>query len=73
MAHAEKAKIVIAEINDKMPRTLGNNFIHISDIDCIVENSALLIELPQPKIGDVEKAIGENCAGTSEWGVRAVL
>ncbi len=65
---AEEAKIVIAEINDKMPRTLGNNFIHISDIDCIVESSVPLIELPQPKIGDVEKAIGENCAGLVEDG-----
>lgn len=59
---AEAAKIVIAEINDQMPRTFGNNFIHISEMDYIVESSVPLIELPQAKIGDVEKAIGENCA-----------
>ncbi|PAB59444.1 4-hydroxybutyrate CoA-transferase [Anaeromicrobium sediminis] len=59
---AEEAKIVIAEINDKMPRTMGDSFIHISEIDHIVEVSYDLPELPAPKIGDVEKAIGENCA-----------
>lgn len=59
---AECAKIVIAEVNDKMPRTLGDNFIHVSDIDYIVENSQEIIELKPPKIGDTERAIGENCA-----------
>lgn len=65
---AEEAKIVIAEINDRMPRTLGDNFIHISDIDFIVESSTELIELSPPKIGEVEKAIGENCASLVEDG-----
>lgn len=59
---AECAKIVIAEVNDKMPRTLGDNFIHVSDIDYIVESSEDIVELKPPKIGDVEKAIGKNCA-----------
>jgi Acetyl-CoA hydrolase len=59
---AEAAKIVIAELNDKMPRTLGDSFIHISEIDYIVETSNEIIELKPPKIGDIEKSIGENCA-----------
>ncbi|WP_425449058.1 acetyl-CoA hydrolase/transferase family protein [Dethiothermospora halolimnae] len=58
----EAADIVIAEVNDKMPRVMGENFIHISDIDYIVETSNELYELPAPNIGDVEKKIGENCA-----------
>ena len=33
---AESAKIVIAEINEKMPRTLGDSFIHTSRLDYIV-------------------------------------
>ncbi len=65
---AEAAKIVIAEVNDQMPRTMGDSFIHISDIDYIVETSYELIELQPPKIGDVEKAIGENCAKLVEDG-----
>lgn len=58
----EVAPLVIAQVNAKMPRTLGDCFIHVSDIDCIVEHDAPIIELPPPKITDVERAIGENCA-----------
>ncbi|MCB2295491.1 4-hydroxybutyrate CoA-transferase [Clostridium algoriphilum] len=65
---AENAKIVIAEINDKMPRTMGDSFIHLSDIDYIVETSHPIIELPPPKIGEVEKKIGEHCASLVEDG-----
>ena len=62
MSAATVAKIVIAEVNEKMPRTMGNSFIHVSEIDYIVETAYDLIELKPPKIGDIEKAIGENCA-----------
>ncbi|RII33992.1 acetyl-CoA hydrolase/transferase family protein [Clostridium chromiireducens] len=65
---AEAAKIVIAELNDKMPRTSGDSFIHISEIDYIVETSNEIIELMPPKIGEVEKSIGENCAKLIEDG-----
>ncbi len=33
---AESAKIIIAEINQQMPRTLGDSFIHVSKLDYIV-------------------------------------
>lgn len=59
---AENADIVIAQINKNMPRTLGNCFINIKDIDYIVEADSPLIELKIPTIGDVEKKIGEYCA-----------
>lgn len=59
---AEAAKTVIAQVNPQMPRTLGNSFIHVSQIDYIVEHNNSIIELAPPKISDVEKAIGENCA-----------
>lgn len=59
---AENAKIVIAEINDKMPRTMGDSFINLSDIDYIVETSHPIIELQPSRNGEVEKKIGENCA-----------
>jgi len=65
---AEAAKIVLAELNDQMPRTLGDSFIHISDIDYIVETSNELIELQPPKIGEIERAIGKNCAELVEDG-----
>ncbi len=36
-AAVEAAGVVIAEINRQMPRTLGDSFIHVSDIDFIIE------------------------------------
>ncbi|WP_291637849.1 acetyl-CoA hydrolase/transferase C-terminal domain-containing protein [Clostridium sp.] len=65
---AECAKIVIAEVNNKMPRTMGDSFIHVSEIDYIVEVSHQIIELQPPRIGDIEKAIGEHCASLVEDG-----
>ena len=59
---AETAKRVIAQVNTEMPRTLGDSFIHISSLDAIVEVIEPIIELPMPKIGEVEREIGHNCA-----------
>jgi len=62
------AKIVIAEVNAKMPKTMGDSFINISEIDYIVETNHPIIELQPPKIGEVERAIGEHCASLVEDG-----
>jgi acetyl-CoA hydrolase len=43
---AESAEIIVAEVNDQMPRTLGDSFIHVSDIDYIVPVDYPLPELP---------------------------
>lgn len=59
---AEAAKVVIAEINEWMPRVGGGNFIHVSRLDYIVETTNPLYELPPARIGDVERAIGRYCA-----------
>lgn len=63
----EEADIVIAEINDKMPRTHGS-YVHISKLDYVVESSYQITELPAPKIGDVEEKIGSNVANLIEDG-----
>ncbi|MDR1785560.1 MAG: 4-hydroxybutyrate CoA-transferase [Spirochaetaceae bacterium] len=65
---AECCDIRIAQVNKNMPRTLGDAFIHVSQLDYIVEDDTPLIELPAPKISDVEKAIGENCASVVKDG-----
>ncbi|HTP03483.1 MAG TPA: acetyl-CoA hydrolase/transferase C-terminal domain-containing protein [Anaerolineales bacterium] len=44
---AESAKIIIAEVNEQMPRTLGDSFIHVSRINCIVPVNYPVAELPQ--------------------------
>jgi len=59
---AECADTVIALVNPQMPRTLGDSFIHVSELDYIVEMDVPLIELQPPVITKVEQAIGKNCA-----------
>jgi len=59
---ARCAKRVIAQVNGQMPRTLGDTVLHVSEIDAFVEISHPILELGNTKIGDVERAIGENCA-----------
>ena len=44
---AEKADIIIAQINKNMPRALGDSFIHINRIHYIVETDEQIMELPQ--------------------------
>ncbi|MGD9140759.1 MAG: acetyl-CoA hydrolase/transferase C-terminal domain-containing protein [bacterium] len=67
-AAAETARTVVAEVNDKMPRALGNAFIHVSQVDRIVETSRSLAELSVREITDVEEKIGRNVAGLVEDG-----
>jgi 4-hydroxybutyrate CoA-transferase len=43
---AESAKMIIAEVNQQMPRTLGDSFIHISKLDYIVPVDYPLTEMP---------------------------
>ena len=43
---AESARIIIAEVNQQMPRTLGDTFIHVSRIDYIVPVDYPLLEMP---------------------------
>ena len=42
---AESAKIIIAEVNQQMPRTLGDSFIHVSKLDYIVPVNYILPEM----------------------------
>jgi acetyl-CoA hydrolase len=71
---AEKSKVVIAQVNEHMPRGLGNSFIHISKIDYIVEYSEPLLELPQidpnasTEILDIYDKIGKNVSELIEDG-----
>lgn len=59
---AEAAKLVIAQVNPQMPRTLGDCFIHVSEIDVLVEIDQPLPVLNPPEISSVEKKIGEYCS-----------
>jgi len=77
---AESAEIIIAEVNDQMPRTLGDSFIHISGIDYIVPVDYPLPELAmsEGKPSDTVKKIASYIAGlipdeaTMQMGIGAV-
>src|SRR5512137_493446 len=51
---AESAKVIIAEVNEQMPRTLGDSFIHISRIQHIVPVNYTLPEMHMAEEGDSE-------------------
>ncbi len=50
---AESAKIIIAEVNEQMPRTLGDSFIHVSRLKYMVPVDYPVVELPQAAEGDM--------------------
>ena len=70
----ECAKIVIAQINHQMPRTLGDTFIHIDKIDYCVEVDHPLNEYKHNEKGlsdeerDVYEKIGMNISSLIEDG-----
>ncbi len=65
---AKKARFVIAQVNDQMPRTYGDSFIHVSNVDAIVESSRPLCELPRHEVTDLHLAIARNVATLIEDG-----
>lgn len=64
----EKADLVVLEINENLPWTLGDTQVHISEINYLVENNAPLIELPLVEPGKVEQTIGKYIAEMVEDG-----
>lgn len=67
-AAVESARVVIAEINCRMPRTHGNSFVHLSEVDAFVLADRPLVAHAPAAIGPVERAIGERVAALVEDG-----
>jgi acyl-CoA hydrolase len=65
---AQSARTVIAEVNPRMPRVLGDTFIHVSKIDVLVETDYPLLELPQNPVSPVQMKIGKYVAQLIEDG-----
>lgn len=70
---ADCAKVVIAEINCRMPYIGGDNLIHLSKIDYMVLVDEDLVEVPCPPIGELEMKIGQNCASLIKDGATLQL
>jgi acetyl-CoA hydrolase len=65
---AQVAKVVIAEVNERMPRTLGDSFIHFSKIDYAVPVDYPLAELSMGNTTDLSMKIGAHIAELIEDG-----
>lgn len=67
-AAVDHARIVIAEINEQMPRTHGNTTVALSKITAFTVSDRPLYESEPNEIGPVEARIGEIIAGLVEDG-----
>ena len=59
---ARRAPLVIAQVNPRMPRTLGNAFLHRSQVDVWAPVEEPLLEYPPVPIGAVERRIAGHVA-----------
>jgi acyl-CoA hydrolase len=59
---ARCARHVIAEVNTRMPRTLGDCFLHVSKLSAMVETSRPLLELPPEPYTELQHRIARNVA-----------
>jgi len=65
---AANAKYVIAQVNNRMPRTFGDSFIHVNTIDMLVPFDEDIIEVPVPESDETLRRIGQNIARLVENG-----
>jgi acyl-CoA hydrolase/RimJ/RimL family protein N-acetyltransferase len=65
---AANANYVIAQVNERLPRTLGDSFIHVHKIDVLVRHDDPVIEVPVPEPDETLRRIGENIARLVEDG-----
>jgi acetyl-CoA hydrolase len=62
------ARTVIAQVNARMPRTLGDSFLHVSQINYLVAADAELPEVVCESPDAASRAIARNVAGLIEDG-----
>ena len=62
VAMREKADIILLDVNDQMPRVMGDCLIHISQVTALCESSRPLLVLNNPPLSDDDKKIGQMIA-----------
>jgi len=67
-AAVKKARVVIAEVNECVPFTLGEAVLPAASIDCAVQVSRTPVEVPPARIGATDQAIATTAAGYIEDG-----
>ncbi len=69
MAAARSADFVIAQVNPKMPRVMGQSFIHVNDVDLLVEYEEELLAIPPAEVSsEAAQQIGNHVAKLIEDG-----
>ncbi len=69
MAAARSADFVIAQVNPRMPRVMGQSFIHVNDVDLLVEYEEDLLSIPLSKVSsEAATRIGRHIANLIEDG-----
>ncbi len=69
MAAAQSADLVIAQVNPKMPRIMGQSFIHVNDVDLLVEHEEELLAISPAEVSSLAaQQIGNHIAKLIEDG-----
>jgi 4-hydroxybutyrate CoA-transferase len=77
-AAVDTAPILIAQVNQQMPRVHGDGFVHMSRLHSIVEVDVPLPEAKRAPLGEIEQAIGKHAASlitdgsTLQMGIGAI-
>lgn len=64
----ESARVVVAEVNEMMPRMLGDAFIHSNNIDVMLPSERPIIEAPQGRPDELSRQIGAHICTLIEDG-----
>lgn len=62
------ADLVILEINENMPRTFGDSYVHVSEADVVFQGANKMVYLPSKEPSETDMAIGQNIADLIEDG-----
>ncbi len=68
LAAATAADFVIVQVNEKMPRVMGHSFIHVNQVDIIVEHNEDLLTIPSPEKSETAARIGKHISRLIEDG-----
>jgi acyl-CoA hydrolase/ribosomal protein S18 acetylase RimI-like enzyme len=68
LAAAMAADLVIAQVNPQMPRVLGQSFIHVNDVDILVEHEEPLLSVESRPTSETATRIGQLIARLVEDG-----
>ena len=68
LSAALSADLVIAQVNPRMPRVLGRSFIHVDDVDVVVEHEEDLLTVGETVELEAGKMIGRYVAKLIEDG-----